>query len=56
MPLAHLAHFYSLIYAAPVLLLLGWMGITTLRERRARRRAARDAAATSTRRGGFMDH
>jgi hypothetical protein len=40
---AHAGHWaVGLAYAAPVLVLLGWLGVVRLRDSRARRRAARD--------------
>jgi hypothetical protein len=40
---AHVGHTLAgLAYAAPVLVLLGWLGVVKLRDNRARRRAARD--------------
>jgi len=43
LPVAHAAHWYFLpIYAAPVILILCTVAITTIRERRERREEARE--------------
>lgn len=43
-PLAHFGHWYvQIIFAVPVLLLAGALGVDNLRKRRGQRRAARGA-------------
>ena len=39
--IAHSGHWLvNVVYAGPVLVIVGWLGFTTLRERRRERRAA----------------